>query len=699
MTLRPVYVESIGYVCGQGTEQDACIARFAREPDSDDACLSAEVLRAAGLERRLRSQISEHALLSVLAAKRCVERAQLDEGAVADLALFLGVPSGGEVALPFVEAVREGLEQNPDLSRANVFEARGVNVLELLRLSTGNTAGHVARSLGLHGANACYIGGQASFFALSRAYRALSSGVLSRALVVGGESLAREERKVAFARAGCAVLLTVEPGEGRALLALPSAPLAHGEAAAFASFESLDTLLNLLFLLERQSDSEQLCVNEHDLMGQMRSLAVRRPWKATSQSIAVDPTTPTKNRRVVITGLGLVSPLGVGFRKFEEALFAGASAARPLVDTFGEDWAGLPVSFAAAVSDFTPSIPEGVPVHELERSSLFALEALGQIVGGADAQMLRDTRAPLYCGVGAAQPMLDFDEARRLCDGTDAHPRRTSASCERSSQVLRDAFGLTGAAHTFAGACSASTQACIQAAEEIRSGLEVAVIAGGHDSLLSIPGLYMMHELGTLSTADRNLEQAVRPFDRDRDGTMVGEGAVYFLFEELEHAQARGASILAEVVGFGSSLDGHHITSPDPEGTYGIAMIEAALALAGVEPECVDYVNAHGTATLLNDATEARIIKTAMAGHRPWVSSSKPQLGHLIAACGAAELAVCVAALLRQRLPPNLNLRVPDPECDLKLVTEAQPASLTYVLSNSFGFGGQNSCLLLKRFV
>jgi 3-oxoacyl-[acyl-carrier-protein] synthase II len=573
-----------------------------------------------------------------------------------------------------------------------------------LRLSTGNTAGHVARTLGLHGPNACYIGGQSTFYALSRAHRAISSGGLERALVVGGESVAASHGKVLGARAGCALLLTAERGGTREqleLLRLP--PRQPALAAPFVCFESLNTLFNLMLLLEGKARGEFAYIEERDLSDQRRTIGVRRSCAVADARVStIRQTTatvdPPRARRVVITAAGVVSPLGIGFRNFAQALFSGASAARPLVEAFGHEWAGLPVSIGAPVSDFVPRTIEGVPAHELERSAQFALEAVGQIVDQVGAEMLRELNAPLYCGVGAAQPLLDFEEARRLANNLIPRPRATAVSCELGSQVLRAAFGLSGAAQTFAGACSASTQACIQAAEEIRAGLELAVIAGGHDSLLSVPGLYMMHELGTLATAEATPARAVRPFDRDRDGTMVGEGAVYFLFEELEHAQARGAVILAEVTGWGSSLDGHHVTSPDPEGTYGATMIKAALSLSGIAAERVDYVNAHGTATLLNDATEARILQRALPGHRPWVSSSKPQLGHLIAACGAAEVAVCVAALMQQRLPPNLNFETPDPEYDLKLVITSHAAALEYVLSNSFGFGGQNSCILLKRF-
>src|SRR5262249_37084650 len=158
--------------------------QLAQAPLSDSPCPTPEALRAAGVERRLRSQISEHALLAVLAARRCCDKAQLDADQLADLPLFMGVPGGSEVGLPFVEAVRAALAENPQLTRAQAFEARGVNVLDLLRLSTGNTAGHVARTLGLHGANACYIGGQASYFALLRAQRAIAGGAIERALVV-----------------------------------------------------------------------------------------------------------------------------------------------------------------------------------------------------------------------------------------------------------------------------------------------------------------------------------------------------------------------------------------------------------------------------------------------------------------------------------------------------------------------------------
>lgn len=414
-------------------------------------------------------------------------------------------------------------------------------------------------------------------------------------------------------------------------------------------------------------------------------------------------------RRVVITACGVTSPIGNDFMQFSEGLFAGDTGARLLEELFGSDLHDVPVAFGAPVKNTAEVARARQCLENPHKSTTFALAALQQILVTAPDVVCR---ASLQCGVGIGQllpDLADLVEAAAafhdalLQRGNNAqlrpdHARESALFSDAGALQLQRVLGLQGPVRNFVSACAAATQACIQACEEVLFGADVA-IGGGHDSLLSVAGIYLMHELGTLSTNSRAYRSAVRPFDRERDGTMIGEGAAYFLFEEAQHARQRGAEIMAEVVGYGSSLDGYHVTSPEPTGRAGIRMIEDALAMAGIDGSRIDYVNAHGTATSMNDAIETQIIQQSLQGNRPFVSSTKPQIGHLIAACGAVELAACVAALRFQRVPPNCNLETPDPECDLRFPELGGPsATLDYALCNSFGFGGQNACMILRRW-
>lgn len=414
--------------------------------------------------------------------------------------------------------------------------------------------------------------------------------------------------------------------------------------------------------------------------------------------------------RIAITAAGVVSPLGRGLAALGDGLLAGRQGVKSLRGLFGDEHRALPVRYGAWVEarDFAPA-PRLDRAGRLPRSLQLAGDALQQLCGDAPVPGLGE--AGLHCGIGVGQQLPDLAAlrqhgARPILDAIDAAAAggerpgcafEVALRADFGTELLRRAFELGGLSSALAGTCSASTQACIAACEDIAAGAAAAV-GGGHDSLLSLGGLYFMYSLGTLSPTEHEDGRIVRPFDVHRDGTLLGEGAVYFLFEELEHARRRGARILAEVLGYSSALDGYHITNPDPSGDAAVRMIEDALAQAELRPEQIDYVNAHGTGTLLNDVVEAKILHRALRGHRPYVSSSKAQVGHLIAACGALGLASCLVALERQVAPPACNVDAPDPECDLRLAPlPAGTTRIEHVLCNSFGFGGQNACMILRR--
>lgn len=411
-------------------------------------------------------------------------------------------------------------------------------------------------------------------------------------------------------------------------------------------------------------------------------------------------------RRVAVTAVGVVSPIGRGFAAFSKNLLTGQKGSRRLTEVFGRTFADVPVRHACVIDVERQELPkvdsDGAKLH---RSVRFAVDALAQIMEATRGHDLG--AAGLHCGVGVGQLIPGLDDFREHgaelvlaeIEAQLGYGRRSTAAMRSSAMradyataYLQRTFGLGGVSGTYNGACSAATQACIAACEEVLAGATYA-LGGGHDSLITAGGLHLMHELGTLTE-----EPEICPFDVNRDGTMIGEGAVYLLFEELAHARARGAPILAEVIGWASSIDGYHLTSPDPSGDPAVRMIQRALQHAQVPPDRIDYVNAHGTSTIINDMVEASIIKRALEGHRAFVSSTKAQVGHLIAGCGTIGLAACLAALERQVVPPNPNLREPDPDCDVELAPpSALEASLQHVLCNSFGFGGQNSCVVLRR--
>ncbi|HKY39960.1 MAG TPA: beta-ketoacyl-[acyl-carrier-protein] synthase family protein [Polyangiaceae bacterium] len=410
-------------------------------------------------------------------------------------------------------------------------------------------------------------------------------------------------------------------------------------------------------------------------------------------------------RRVVITSVGVMSAIGRSFRDFTAALLAGSSGARWLKDGLIQGDAVGDVRFAA----FIPGFPLGARTGEINgwhRSFHFAVHAIRQLVERAPLVGDCGRQVGLCSGVGIGQlfpeslslpstELIAWREAIGRPNGFDT-PSAIRAHADSSTVELVRRFDFGGLAQTFMGTCSAATHACLQAVDEVRDGAELC-IGGGHDSLISMAGLHFMHGLGTLASEGAP-EDAVKPFDLNRDGTIVGEGAAYFLFEEYEHAVRRRAPIFAEVLGGAASLDGYHVTAPDPGCEAGIRMLRDAIECAGIRATDVDYVNAHGTGTVANDGVEARIIREGLSGHDPLVSSSKPQVGHLIGACGAIELAACLSALREQRVPPNRNLRNPDPECPLRLpMGPAAVADIDVVLTNSFGFGGQNSCMILRR--
>ena len=390
-------------------------------------------------------------------------------------------------------------------------------------------------------------------------------------------------------------------------------------------------------------------------------------------------------RRVLVTGLGAVSPFGAGVKAYWAGLAAGACAIRPLTVI---DPAGFRCSIAAEVPEVTGGSPRRSRADRLALGA--AVEAL------ADAGLSADERADAALVVGAVGGgML---EAESWYWGR-ARGERTSgwAAALRSmlpathAETLAHRLALGGPRHTVVTACSSGAVALAEAAELISDGVVDCAVAGGVDAVTRL--CFMgFNALKLLDPAP------CRPFDRDRRGMSIGEGAAFVVLEAAEHARARGARAYAELAGYGMTTDAYHVTAPQPEGEGMARAMRAALVAAGVGPDDVGYANAHGTATPQNDRIEARAIAQVFGTGRLLVSSNKSMIGHTMAAAGSLEAVATILSLTHETVPPTANLVTPDPEVDFDCVPRvAREAALEHAISNSFGFGGQNITLLFRR--
>jgi 3-oxoacyl-[acyl-carrier-protein] synthase II len=406
-------------------------------------------------------------------------------------------------------------------------------------------------------------------------------------------------------------------------------------------------------------------------------------------------------RRVVVTGLGLISPLGVGTEATWQALVAGRSGAGPITKFDATDFA---VRIAAEVKGFDPSAwmePKELRkvdtfVHYSVAASDMALEQSGFEITDTNAHRVG---VVIGSGIGGF-PMIQDTHKVLLERG----PRRVSpffipgSIINMCSGIVSIRTGAKGPNMATCTACSTSAHAISDALLYIRHGYADAIIAGGSEAVITPLPVAGFASMRALSTRNDEPERASRPWDRDRDGFVIGEGAGIVLLEELEHARRRGAPILAEVLGFGMSSDAYHISAPSEDGDGAIRAMRAALEDARLNPEDVDYVNAHGTSTPAGDTAETVAIKSVFGAHarKLMVSSTKSMSGHLLGAAGGFEFAIAVLAVNRGVVPPTINLDNPDPENDLDYVAHtAREAPVRVALSNSFGFGGTNGCLLV----
>ncbi len=409
-------------------------------------------------------------------------------------------------------------------------------------------------------------------------------------------------------------------------------------------------------------------------------------------------------KQVVVTGLGVVTAVGIGVDGFWQNITSGVSGVERLTLL---DTSNLDVKIGAEIKEFDPA--QYMDRKEVKRTDRFvhfavaatqmALADSGLEINSANAD---EIGVVIGSGIGG---MKTFEEQYRTC--LEKGPKRVSPFFipmmipDMASGFVSIVTGAKGPNHTVVTACASGTHSIGDSFRIIQNGEADAMITGGSEAAITQLTYGGFSSAGALSTNNDDPKGASRPFDLNRDGFVMGEGSGILLLEELEHAKRRGAKIYAEVVGFGESGDAYHMTSPDPEGAGAAKAMRRAISDAGITPEKISYINAHGTSTAANDKLETMAIKNVFgeAAYRIPVSSTKSMTGHLLGAAGGVEAIISVLALKHGTIPPTINYQTPDPECDLDYVpNQARKSVLEYVLSNSLGFGGHNACLAFKKY-
>ncbi len=406
-------------------------------------------------------------------------------------------------------------------------------------------------------------------------------------------------------------------------------------------------------------------------------------------------------RKVVVTGMGVVSPVGNDVASFWAALVAGRSGIG-LTTRF--DTADHRTKISGQAADCVPAGFTPRDMHRLDRNAIYAIEAADQAwkQSGLDPARINPDRAGVVVGSGIGGIETIQEEVIRLHQGG---PRRvsplmvTKGLTNMASGSIAIRLGLRGPNKAVVTACSTANHCIGDAIDLIRLGRADIVLAGGTESPITSFAVAGFSSMRALSTRNDDPQRASRPFDKDRDGFVMGEGAGILVLESEEHARARGSEILAEAAGLGDSCDAFHITAPMEDGSGSARAIRMALKEAGVNPGEVDYYNAHGTSTMLNEPGEAKALRAVFGEDMPLVSSTKSMTGHLLGAAGAIEAIASIMAIRDGIIPPNINFETPDPECMVNLVANtARQAQIAIVVSNSLGFGGHNAALVLRRY-
>jgi len=411
----------------------------------------------------------------------------------------------------------------------------------------------------------------------------------------------------------------------------------------------------------------------------------------------------SSKRRVVITGLGAVTSVG----RNKDDLWAAVCEGRSGVSTVTKfDMADFEVRIASWIPDFDPaSLIPPREARRIDRYAQFAIVAADEAIrdSGLDLEREEPSRCAVVVGTGiGGLEEIEEQKTRLIQRG----PGRVSPflipkmMANSAAGLLAIRFGFKGPSAAVSTACASANHAMGDAYLQVASGLADIALTGGTEATITPLGFAGFIACKALSRRNDEPQRASRPFDRERDGFVMGEGAGMLVFEELEHARARGANIYAEILGFSATTDAHHITAPDPEGTGAALAMTLALREAGLRPSDVAYINAHGTSTPLNDAMETRAIKRTFGDHarKVAISSTKSMIGHLLGASGGAEMVVTALTVARGVITPTINYENPDPECDLDYVPNAaREADVPVAMCNSFGFGGHNASIVLGK--
>lgn len=409
-------------------------------------------------------------------------------------------------------------------------------------------------------------------------------------------------------------------------------------------------------------------------------------------------------RRVVITGVGMVSPLGTGTEKSWNGLIEGRSGVAGITHF---DPAGYPCQIAAEVKDF--NIDDYIDIKEqkkMDRFIHFALAASSMAMEDSGLIITADIAEKVGVIVGAGMGGLPAIEryAKIL---NEKGPKRITpffipmTIINLAAGQISIRFGAKGPNSAVVTACASGTHSIGDSFKLIQNNIADVMIAGGTEATISPLGIAGFSAMKALSTRNEEPQRASRPFDKDRDGFVMGEGSGIMILEELEHALKRNAKIYAEITGYGMTSDAYHLSSPAPEGEGAARCMKAAINDAGIKPEEVDYINAHGTSTRYGDELETIAIKNVFGEHayKLCVSSTKSMTGHLLGAAGGVEGVICALSIFNKIVPPTINLENPDPECDLDYVpNKSRKLDIRSAISNSFGFGGTNASIVIKRY-
>jgi 3-oxoacyl-[acyl-carrier-protein] synthase II len=638
---------------------------------------------------------------AVAASDEAVRHAKLSSEQLSNAGIFMAVgrePSDLKALLPsVVHSVSDGLLSLDTLFKHGVD---WINPLSSLKTLPNMSLAHAAIHVGARGPNMTLFGPDAFEQCLDAAVHALKEKRCNVALVGGADSCTSFYDRLGLAREHNPTLV----GEGAAIFVLETKDCADQRGA--------EVLLSAHTLTETYPDAG--CGYCGAATAPI-SAALGVSFNESVRTVIAQPEAAPRDlrQRVVVTGVGIVSPLGLDFDSFRRALRSGESAVGPIGQFNAEHfsvpnacevrsnlwWNRMPESVKqqlSSVNERSASFAVSAAMSAMEDSKLDAPPEIVVYGTGLSSVSIPELNQDCIPYLKAEKPYLDFrgvEVHSKSAQFVSPHRHRMSLPlevlCKHWSQSIEQRVHFS--------ACAAGAGAIGHGMDLVRSGVKTHVLVGASDAMIHPYGLIPFSKLGATSTiSDPSL--AARPFDKERSGFVMGETAAFFLLESEQSALERGAKIYGEILGWGSSCDAHNVTAPHPDGLGAKTSMNASLLDAGVMADRIGYVNAHGTGTHLNDTAEALAIAEVFGEHRPWVSSTKGQLGHCIGAAGAIEFAVCLSALLDGYIPPNVNLSNPEPNLNVRLSGRSSlDADLQLVMSNSFGFGGQNVSLIVGR--